>query len=672
MARAEKKSPHHSSTSVRFSLRAKLIIIVTALLLVSLGLITSLVAFFVSRDVEETAWATNESINEMSAAAADVELNAVISKASVMLADIATYNADQDLPEEDGGEFARFFFRENMDIAAVVTQAAFDATTPMMPLSLRNDQFFLENNISPAMIDAFLAVQRRAFERANAGETTLLNAAPVLNGLPILTLFFKWQNGQNSALCALFFSSESITTAFGTGTNSTMLINAAGDVLVSAESELVSEGINVANRLFIDRALESGAPAAMHERYTDRQGREFFATSKRLEAAGAITVTTIPVDVVFEGITTTTWRNIYLSAGVWFLSVLFLWFFAKSISQPLRELTAATHAIEDGDYHLTLENKQADETGVLTKSVLSMSSVLENFESFTNKEIARLARQGKLDTSGSKKRITMFFSDIRSFTAISEKITPNEVIEFLNEYMERMVACVMVTGGAIDKFIGDAVMAYWGAVTTAGSAEEDALSGVKASLLMRASLKCFNKTRGGDKNPVIKIGCGLNSGDVVAGQIGSSERIVFTVIGEVVNLADRTETLNKPFGTEILITEHTQRLVDKYVITEKMGEITEKGEKISIFAVVNLKDGEESEKLLALLEKIPHIDQEIARRCIGPQGPRTVAEVRTLLDIPTPDLSNLNLDEEEKKYSVKEEPPKAETLEALESEAGSS
>jgi adenylate cyclase len=229
--------------------------------------------------------------------------------------------------------------------------------------------------------------------------------------------------------------------------------------------------------------------------------------------------------------------------------------------------------------------------------------------------------------------------------------------------MERMVACVLVTGGAIDKFIGDAVMAYWGAVTTAGSAEEDALNGVKAALLRRASLKCFNKKRGGEKNPIIKIGCGLNSGDVVAGQIGSSERIVFTVIGEVVNLADRTETLNKPFGTEILITEHTQRLVDAHVITEKMGEITEKGEKIAIFAVVNMKDGEESEKLLALLEKIPHIDQELARRCVGPTGPRTVADVRALLDIPTPDLTNLNLDEEEKKYSVKEEAPAAETLE---------
>jgi adenylate cyclase len=209
-----------------------------------------------------------------------------------------------------------------------------------------------------------------------------------------------------------------------------------------------------------------------------------------------------------------------------------------------------------------------------------------------------------------------------------------------------------MTGGVIDKFIGDAVMAHWGAVESSGSAEADAFCGVRTALMMRASLYCFNKSRGGAKKPVIKIGCGLNSGTVVAGQIGSDERVVFTVIGDVVSFADRTETFNKSFGTEILITEHTWNLVKEHIIAQEMGTVMDRGRKVKIFAVINIKDGPEADLLLEDLKKIPKTDSTMCSMCIGPGGPHNLNELRKLLGIPTPDLSNLNLGEEEKKYNV--------------------
>jgi adenylate cyclase len=170
---------------------------------------------------------------------------------------------------------------------------------------------------------------------------------------------------------------------------------------------------------------------------------------------------------------------------------------------------------------------------------------------------------------------------------------------------------------------------------------------------MRASLCCFNRGRGGEKNPVIKIGCGLNSGCVVAGQIGSSERVVYTVIGEAVSFADRTETFNKSFGTEILITEHTWKLVREHIIAQEMGTVTEGCERVRIFAVINVKDGPESERLLNDLENIPKADLAVCKRYVGPRGPHNIDQLRALLGLPAPDFDNLNLDEEEKKYSVK-------------------
>jgi adenylate cyclase len=281
-----------------------------------------------------------------------------------------------------------------------------------------------------------------------------------------------------------------------------------------------------------------------------------------------------------------------------------------------------------------------------------MSHVLRNFEKFTNKYIAQLARYGRLALGGTDKEATFFFSDIRSFTAISEKMQPEEVVEFLNDYMERMVSCVTITGGTIDKFIGDAVMAHWGAVHSSGTPGEDALNAVRSALMMRVSLMSFNADRGGEKKPVIAIGCGFNSGHVVAGQIGSEERLEYTVIGEAVSLAERTETLNKLFGTEILITENTWRQVRKHVITEEMPAVTEKGRKVRMFAVVNMYEGEELNRVFEDLKHVSKINTDIGRRCLGNKGPQTLAELRTLLRIPAPDLSGVNVDEEEKKYKV--------------------
>lgn len=245
------------------------------------------------------------------------------------------------------------------------------------------------------------------------------------------------------------------------------------------------------------------------------------------------------------------------------------------------------------------------------------------------------AAKGELALGGETKTCTVFFSDIRSFTAISEKLEPYEVVDFLNEYMSRMVDCVNKTHGSVDKYIGDAIMAVWGTPITSGDAGVDALRCVRAALMMRHALLEFNVGRGGDKKPIIKIGCGINSGPVIAGQIGSNQKMEYTVIGDTVNFASRTESLNKPLGTDILITENTYELIKDYVVVERMPSVTVKGKSkpVSLYAVVNMPYAED----------IPGA---------GKDGPKTLAEVRELVGMVAPDLGKVNLDEEEKKYKI--------------------
>jgi adenylate cyclase len=302
----------------------------------------------------------------------------------------------------------------------------------------------------------------------------------------------------------------------------------------------------------------------------------------------------------------------------------------------VRILADAALRIEGGEFETNLKPQSRDELGLLTESFGKMSNALNIFGRFTNKDIAVRAMRGEIKPGGLLKHATIFFSDIRSFTEKSEVFTKefgdeasNRIVQWLNEYFTKMVYCVEKTGGVVDKYIGDAVMAHWGTAYTAGSPAADAFNCVKAALMMRLALLEINSKRKKNDpgNPEIRIGCGINTGMVTAGQIGSDQRMEYTVIGDPVNLASRTEALNKPMGTDILITEDTWELVGNKFITEEMPSVTVKGKEkpVRIFAVVNLQNY---------------------------TGPKTLAEVRTLLGIPAPDISKVDTDAEEKKYKI--------------------
>jgi adenylate cyclase len=266
-----------------------------------------------------------------------------------------------------------------------------------------------------------------------------------------------------------------------------------------------------------------------------------------------------------------------------------------------------------------------------------MCTALGIFGRFTNRDIAVRAMRGEIRPGGLPKNATVFFSDIRGFTEKSETFTKifeseasDRIVHWLNEYLTKMVECVEKTNGVVDKFIGDAVMAHWGTAYTAGTPRMDAYNCVAAALMMRKALYYANKQRRKDDpgNPVIKIGCGINTGIVTAGQIGSDLRMEYTVIGDPVNLASRIEALNKPLGTDILISENTWRLLKDKLITEEMPSVSVKGKSkpLRIFAVVNITG----------IRK----------------GPKTLSEVRSLLGIKAPDLSKVDVDAHEEKYTI--------------------
>jgi len=157
----------------------------------------------------------------------------------------------------------------------------------------------------------------------------------------------------------------------------------------------------------------------------------------------------------------------------------------------------------------------------------------------------------------SKREMTVLFSDVRSFTTISESMEPDDLSELLNEFLSEMTEIIHKHGGAVDKYIGDAIMAFWGAPLPSETHAEDA---VNASLEMTERLKEMNisfKERGW---PELRIGVGISSGMVSVGNMGSKFRMAYTVMGDTVNVASRIEDLTKKYQVQVIASEYTKRM----------------------------------------------------------------------------------------------------------------
>jgi len=228
---------------------------------------------------------------------------------------------------------------------------------------------------------------------------------------------------------------------------------------------------------------------------------------------------------------------------------------------PINVLVDIARKIGKGDLEQKVEMKRKDELGELgntfnemIKGLKDRDFIKDTFGRYVSKQVAEAILNGRLELGGERKRATVLISDIRNFTAISEKFPPEEVVDFLNEYFSEMVSVVTKYEGTLDKFIGDALLAVFGAPITH---PDDAKRAVFAALEMQEKLKEFNKKRVKKGKNEIRIGVAVHTGNLVAGNIGSEVRMEYTVIGDTVNLTSRLEPLNKQFGTQILISEST-------------------------------------------------------------------------------------------------------------------
>ncbi|AXR61086.1 adenylate/guanylate cyclase domain-containing protein [Leptospira mayottensis] len=506
----------------------------------------------------------------------------------------------------EGISFADIFFQNDPDfIYAGLFQIEGDA--PLAVNQFYNAPYLNELSISPKTISNLVQNRPGFIQKSILTGGRMENLSAEFKE-PIFAIAIP-SFGSNSKVLVLILRLEKFLNAFQKQDISDIfMVNGEGDLIAHSDAKLLQSNTNFMNLPIVESMVKSSENTKQIE-YKDKDGKVWFGSYQKLGFGGAAVISIVPEDKAFETVYKIQKTNLLIMGIALCLALLIVFFFAKTITKPLLHLLQATTEIARGNFKVKISSTTKDEVGLLTDYFVDMGKGLEEREKvkdalgrFVNKEIAEMVLKHELTLGGERKMCAIFFSDIRSFTSISEKLQPEEVVEFLNEYMTEMVHCVNETHGIVDKFIGDAIMATWGAAKTSDKDAENAING---SLMMREALLKFNQGRGGEKKPIIQIGCGLNYGPVIAGQIGSEQRLEYTVIGDAVNLASRVEALNKPFGTDILITQNLLDHVPDIFNVEKMQSIKVKGkeEPQVIYAVLGRKDDPNCPKNIEELRK---------------------------------------------------------------------
>lgn len=346
------------------------------------------------------------------------------------------------------------------------------------------------------------------------------------------------------------------------------LVDRSGELLAHKDEQKAMARLNMGKNPFVQKALVQKSPQYQTKFVDPDFEKNYFGASVKTSFGGAV-VSLTSEETILEVSHEVKRRAIFVAGSAISLAIFFIFLFSMTLTSPIEKLAEMIALVSKGNFDVKARTqvKSHDEVGDLAEAFDHMTEGLKErdkvkslFSKFHGSSVAEDLIGKDIGVGGQAKDVVVFFSDIRGFTAFSEKRSPEEVVEMLNEYFAVMVKIINAHGGVVDKFIGDAIMAIWGAPK---SSDRDCHKALRACLEMRKALEELNEKRIARGQPAINIGMGLHAGTAISGTIGSDERMEYTVIGNTVNTASRIEASTKAFGADLLVTDS---------VIEKVGE----------------------------------------------------------------------------------------------------
>lgn len=545
----------------------------------------------------------NENVQQARARANEVEglLVTYIDKVKVIASQLL-----KEYPNEKARQEAlQLTFYGDRDLVSIEVREK-NKTTPTRRVV--NNEFLSQFDLDENYINVVRLKQseRNLFQEGAvfAGKVEVRNASFGAKMPPLLTIgipFVKDDFGVISHIAIAEIRLDRLQKVFGVlSARTTYLVDREGYLLAHPEESRVLASQSFKGDPMVWEALNTEDKEGA-TKFTEKMDPQGHSGAFNKTSLGVTVVTTIPNAVILEVSEQVRFSAMRLTGQALSLSLFIVFLFSISLTHPIERLVDVTHSIAKGDFDHRANIGSADEVGLLGQAIDEMAVGLKErdkvknvLNKFHGSSVTDELIQGDLELGGSSKNVTVFFSDIRDFTKFSEAHTAEQVVSMLNEYFQVMVSIINRNNGVVDKFIGDAIMAVWGAPT---ATDEDPQNAVKACLEMRVALQELNRIRIGRGEVPLKIGIGLHTGRVISGTIGSDERMEFTVIGDAVNQAARIEASTKAFGADLLLSKETADLVRESFMIAEAGKVEVKGksEALSLFKVRGYVDADGKE-----------------------------------------------------------------------------
>jgi adenylate cyclase len=391
------------------------------------------------------------------------------------------------------------------------------------------------------------------------------------------------------------------------------LVDRDGQLLAHKDEQKAIARFDMGKYPIVQKAKAQKSPQFQTKFMDPDTDKYFFGAAVKTSFGGTV-ISQISEETILEVSQEVRRRAIFVAGSAISLAIFFIFLFSMTLTSPIEKLAEMIKVVSKGNFDVKARSqvRSHDEVGDLAEAFDQMTDGLKErdkvkslFSKFHGSSVAEDLINKDIGVGGQNKEVVVFFSDIRGFTAFSEKRKPEEVVAMLNEYFAVMVGIINKHGGVVDKFIGDAIMAIWGAPK---GSERDAHNAVRACIEMRRSLAELNEKRIARGESAIMIGMGLHAGSAISGTIGSDERMEYTVIGNTVNTASRIEASTKAFGADLLITDDViARIGDDYILDYAgAAEVKGRSEALKMYKVRGYKD----ESGQAVEVRTPYSDYE--------------------------------------------------------------
>ena len=294
-------------------------------------------------------------------------------------------------------------------------------------------------------------------------------------------------------------------------------------------------------------------------------------------SADWVVAVVIPLDKFTADFTNAQIYALVISGIIFVLSIVLIFYVSKRISQPIAQLTKEANKITNFDLDEEIKlDTTVDEIQGMRDSLTSMKNSMRSFGKFVPLTLVKqLVKRGTdIKLGGKERQVTIMFTDIKNFTAVSEKFSPDKLMIHISEYFEELTNVIMEHKGVIDKYIGDAIMAFWGAPHTD---KDQIYNACVAAIACKKKLVELNRKWSLEDKPRFETRFGIHTGNVIVGNMGSTERMNYTVIGDNVNLAARLESVNKQYGTSILVSEAVYLALKERCIFRPVDKVRVKG-----------------------------------------------------------------------------------------------